>query len=103
MPLTLAPTVFRYIEYKDLEYAYNQFKEFNINGRKIAQYFYSLCERHLRMVMYPARERYFMLLEKFPWMSKRIPAKYLASYLGITPEALVNLKAGNSFIQKMAR
>lgn len=90
---TLAPTVLRYIEYKDLEYAYTQYKDFNINGRKIAQYYYGICERHLRMLMYPARERYIALLQHFPWMDERVPDKYLAAYLGIAPQTLSTYKS----------
>ncbi len=30
----LAPTAFRNIEYKALEQAYKEFKDFNVNGRK---------------------------------------------------------------------
>ena len=41
----------------------------------------------------PARERYEGLLQKSPELVRRLPAKIVADYLGISPETLSRLKA----------
>lgn len=37
-------------------------------------------------------ERYHELIDKFPGIMQRIPQKYIASYLGITPQSLSRLR-----------
>ena len=41
---------------------------------------------------FTAEERYVAFQKKYPQFDRRIPQKYLASYLGITPEFLSKLK-----------
>lgn len=41
---------------------------------------------------FTAEERYVAFQQKYPQFDRRIPQKYLASYLGITPEFLSKLK-----------
>ncbi|HWY37609.1 MAG TPA: Crp/Fnr family transcriptional regulator [Bacteroidia bacterium] len=41
---------------------------------------------------FTAEERYVAFRKKYPQFDRRIPQKYLASYLGITPEFLSKLK-----------
>ncbi|MEP6466867.1 MAG: hypothetical protein ABJB05_11215 [Parafilimonas sp.] len=89
---TIEASVINYIEFKDLESIYKKYTDFNINARKITEKYYCLSEDHLMLMHLPARERYFALLNQFPWMAKRIKDKYLAGYLGITNVALSKFK-----------
>ncbi|MEM6524718.1 MAG: cyclic nucleotide-binding domain-containing protein [Bacteroidota bacterium] len=55
----------------------------------------SLCElqnRVIKMMSASTYERYEFFLQKYPDIANRIPQWMIASYLGITPEALSNVK-----------
>ena len=54
----------------------------------------------LSFIKHSPTERYQRLLRERPELIQRIPATYLASYLGITPESLSRLKA-RLFRQRM--
>jgi CRP-like cAMP-binding protein len=49
-------------------------------------------QRIMHINSFNAEDRYSAFLKKYPQFVKRIPQKYLASYLGITPEFLSKLK-----------
>jgi len=49
-------------------------------------------QRIMQINSFSAEERYVAFSKKYPQFDKRIPQKYLASYLGITPEFLSRLK-----------
>ncbi|MEL6675326.1 MAG: Crp/Fnr family transcriptional regulator [Bacteroidota bacterium] len=51
-----------------------------------------LQRRVLMLMSAPAIERYEHFLETYPQIIDRVPQKMIASYLGITPEALSTLK-----------
>jgi CRP-like cAMP-binding protein len=51
-----------------------------------------LQQRIIMLMSYSAKERYEHFIETYPNISKRIPQKMIASYLGITPEALSTIK-----------
>ena len=91
---TIEPTVVNYIEYKDLDYIYSKYTDFNITARKITEKYYCISEDHLMLMHLPPKERYAALLKQFPWMPGRIKDKYLAGYLGITNVALSRYKRG---------
>jgi len=90
---SIEATIVNYIEFKDLEYIYNKYTDFNINARKITEEYYCVSEDHLMLMHLPAKERYQSLIKQYPWMPKRIKDKYLAAYLGITNVALSKLKS----------
>ncbi len=58
-----------------------------------------LQKRIIMLMAATAKERYEHFLENYPQLVNRIPQKMIASYLGITPEALSNIKA-KSFRKK---
>lgn len=39
-----------------------------------------------------AEERYHTFQQKYPWLEQFVPQKYIASYLGITPEFLSKIR-----------
>ena len=55
----------------------------------------SVVRHQLRLVQYhsaDAEERYLIFLSTFPGMEQYVPQKYIASYLGITPEFLSKVR-----------
>lgn len=55
----------------------------------------SVMRHQLRLVQYhsaDAEERYQIFLRTFPGMEQYVPQKYIASYLGITPEFLSKIR-----------
>lgn len=60
---------------------------------KLLEKVYILKEaREKEFLLYDAKERYEIFLEKFPNLEKRVKQYQIASYLGITPVALSNLR-----------
>lgn len=52
----------------------------------------AMQRRILMLMSFSAMDRYKTFCDTYPEMSKRLPQKLIASYLGITPEALSKLK-----------
>lgn len=90
-----------YISYKELQDIYRKFPEFNFIARVLTEKYYCLSEQRLYSIrMMRATERYEYLLEHHPELLLRVPAKYIASYLGITPEMLSKIKTGKNHFLK---
>jgi CRP-like cAMP-binding protein len=49
-------------------------------------------KRLIQLLSYTAEERYLTFLETYPSLVARVPLKLIASYLGITPEALSRIR-----------
>lgn len=78
---------------KDLDKLYLQVPKFECFFRIIMQHAY--IREQLRVIQnlsLPAEERYSNFILKYPQFMQRIPLKYIASYLGITPEFLSVLR-----------
>lgn len=85
------------ITYDQLQLLYDTFPEFNKVGRLLTERYYLLSEQraqNLRMQL--ARERYTQLLTDFPDIFRRVPLKYIASHLGLSPETVSRLRANIS-------
>ena len=83
-----------YVSYDELQYAYQNFPDFNTIGRILTQKYYQLSEQRLYSLrMQRAVERYLFLVDHFPQIIQRVPLKYIASYLGITEETLSRIRA----------
>jgi len=81
------------ISYAQLQQLYHDFPEFNIIGRLLTEKYYVLSEaRGQNLRMQTATERYEQLLTDFPAIFQRVPLKYIASHLGISPETLSRLR-----------
>jgi len=82
-----------YITYDELQYIYRHFPEFNFIGRVLLEKYYTLSEQRLYSLrMQRSQERYDYLLENHGDLVLRVPAKYLASYLGITEVTMSKIK-----------
>ena len=89
----LKRTVLYYIDHEQLQRAYASFPGLNYSGRLVAEnYLLLLYRRVAGMWMQTAADKYRWTMQNHPWLLERIPGKYLASYMGLTPEMLSRLK-----------
>ncbi|HEY2720134.1 MAG TPA: Crp/Fnr family transcriptional regulator [Chitinophagaceae bacterium] len=87
-----------YLTYDELQYIYKNFTEFNLIGRILITKAYLLSEQRLFfMRMKQAPTRYKMMVEHFPQLILRLPAKYIASYLGIGEETLSRIRSSRRY------
>jgi len=83
-----------YIDFNELQYIYQHFPEFNFTGRVLAENYYALSEQRLYSIrMQRGKERYDYLINNFPELIRRVPSKYLASYLGISEFTLSRIRS----------
>lgn len=89
----LTDTVIWQITYDGLQNVYAQTKVGNYLGRFAAEkLFLAKSKRELSLLKYTARERYLNLFTERPEILKHIPLKYVASYIGITPQGLSRIR-----------
>ncbi|MBF4467263.1 Crp/Fnr family transcriptional regulator [Flavobacterium sp. LC2016-12] len=90
---TLADTVLWRISYSDLQYIYAETKIGNTIGRLASEdLFLKKTKRELSLLNDSAEQRYRNLFIEQPQLIQKIPQKYLASYIGITPQALSRIR-----------
>ena len=58
------------------------------NGQMFQTAYIALQRRITQSLSSKADERYQQFLEKYPGLQNRVAQKYIASYLGVTPEFL---------------
>lgn len=81
------------ISYSDLQNIYITSSVGNRIGRYAAeQLFLAKSQREMAFLMQSAEERYLNLFTEQPRLIQEIPGKYLASYIGITPQALSRIR-----------
>ncbi len=81
------------IDHAELEHIYKNYPEFNFVSRVLLQKYYTLSEQRLYSLrMQRSQERYDYLMQHHGELVLRVPAKYLASYLGITEVTLSKIK-----------
>lgn len=89
----LEDCVLYYIDYNELQHIYTYFPEFNFIGRLLTEKYYGLSEQRLySMRMQRAQERYDHLMENHSELILRVPAKYIASYLGLSEQHFSAIK-----------
>ncbi len=90
---TLTPTTLWRLTFSDLQYIYNNTTVGNIIGRKVAENLFMMkAKREQSLLNDTAEERYLKLFSEQPHLIKEIPLKYLASYIGVTPQALSRIR-----------
>ncbi len=86
---TLADTTVASLSYNALQHIYEKFPAFNYHTRIITeQYFYKQEQRLYMLRKHDALAKYKFFLENYSEFLKEIPQKYIASFLGVTPETL---------------
>ena len=82
------------IEYAQLEHIYRAYPEFNFVARVLLQKYYKLSEQRLYSLrMQRSQERYDYLMEHAPELILRVPAKHLATYLGMAEETVSRIRS----------
>ncbi|HSH66856.1 MAG TPA: Crp/Fnr family transcriptional regulator [Bacteroidia bacterium] len=84
------------LSYEDLHRFYDEIPMFERAVRKITEhYFIKALDRSKKVnrAGYSAQERYMHYVNTHPKLANRVPAIYLASYLGITPETFSRLRS----------
>jgi len=90
---TLTKTVLWQITYKDLQTIYNETVIGNVIGRRASEeLFIKKTRREIALLNETAEQRYKNLLEEQPELIRQIPLKYIAPYIGITPQALSRIR-----------
>lgn len=90
---TLTETRLWRISYKDLQDVYQQTQSGNLIGRKMAENMFLIkSKREISLLNKTAEERYMDLFSERPELIKQIPLKYIASYIGVTPQALSRIR-----------
>ncbi|MFT6802106.1 MAG: CRP-like cAMP-binding protein [Salibacteraceae bacterium] len=64
----------------------------NANVKSLVNRLAALQDRILGLMSSSASERYKDFLETYPTITQRVPQRMIASYLGITPEALSRVR-----------
>lgn len=87
--------VFR-MSYSDMQTLYDESKNAERVGRKMIELIYMQREmKELQLHSRTAEDYYCDLLRTNKELIQQIPQKYLASYLGITPESLSRIRKNN--------
>ncbi|KEO72661.1 Crp/Fnr family transcriptional regulator [Anditalea andensis] len=90
---TLTDTTLWQLTYNDLQIIYKETEIGNSIGRHASEdLFLKKSKRELSLLNETAQQRYLNLLTEQPHLISHIPLKYIASYIGITPQALSRIR-----------
>lgn len=90
---TLTDTVIWQLTYDNLQLLYSTLPKSNIFGRLLTEEIYlKKARRELAFLTQSAEERYLDLFSLRPNIIKSIPLKHIASYIGVTPQALSRIR-----------
>ncbi|MCK8523006.1 Crp/Fnr family transcriptional regulator [Aquimarina sp. D1M17] len=90
---SLSETTLWRISHQSLQKVYRETAIGNTIGRLAAENLYLLkSEREQSLLNETAEERYLSLFTKRPNLIREIPLKYIASYIGVTPQALSRIR-----------
>ncbi|WP_422356693.1 Crp/Fnr family transcriptional regulator [Roseivirga pacifica] len=89
----LSDTILWQVSFDELQEIYAKTTVGNTIGRLASEdLFLKKSARELSLLNDTAEERYLKLFSKRPELIQKIPLKYLASYIGITPQALSRIR-----------
>jgi CRP-like cAMP-binding protein len=90
---TITDSVLYRMEYSDVQDIFNTTSIGNRIGRLATEdLFLKKAKRELDLLNKTAEERYLSLFTERPELIKEIPLKFIASYIGITPQALSRIR-----------
>lgn len=92
--VAMEETTITCVEYTDIKKLYTEFPEFNIIGRKQAEYGFYLAEQRTQILRkHTAEEKYKFFLDTHPSLLQRVPLKNIATYLGMNEETLSRVRS----------
>lgn len=90
---TLTATTLWRLSYDHLQNIYDKTTAGQQIGRLVAErLFLKKSKREMIFLNLPAEARYTQLFEEQPAIIRQIPLKYIASYIGVTPQALSRIR-----------
>ncbi len=90
---TLTKTIMWTISYDNLQKVYKNTKMGNFIGRFSSEKLFLIKSKREQSLLFDsAKTRYLNLFKERPRLIKQIPLKYIASYIGITPQALSRIR-----------
>ena len=90
---TLTDTIIWQLSYDNLQKLYKTLPRSNVLGRLLTEEIYlKKAKRELALLNQSPEERYTDLFTLRPHLIKTIPLKYIASYIGVTPQALSRIR-----------
>lgn len=90
---TLVKTTLWRLSYKDLQTIYHETEIGDKIGRMASEdLFLKKFKRELSLLNETAEQRYRNLFNEQPHLLQHIPLKYIASYIGVTPQALSRIR-----------
>ncbi len=90
----LEETTLACINYSDIQKMYSDFPEFNIVGRKQAEYGFFMAEQRTQILRkHTAEEKYKFFLSNHPTLLQRVALKHIATYLGMNEETLSRVRS----------
>lgn len=90
---TLTDTTIWSVSYAHLQEVYKHTKIGNLIGRLSSERLFLIkSKREQSLLNETATERYLNLFKERPKLIKEIPLKYIASYIGVTPQALSRIR-----------
>ena len=90
----LEETTLACINYADIQKMYTDFPEFNIVGRKQAEYGFFMAEQRTQILRkHTAEEKYKFFLSNHPTLLQRVALKHIATYLGMNEETLSRVRS----------
>ena len=93
---TLEPTIVASISYDEMQWLYKEFIEFNVVGRILnEQYNVLAVTRAEEIRINNATTRYQVFIKNYPELERRVPTRYIASYIGVDEATLYKIKNGN--------
>ena len=89
----ISDTILWSISHTDLQEIYSTTVIGNTLGRYASEGLYlKKTKRELSLLTKSAEDRYLNLFKEEPHLLRQIPLKYIASYIGITPQALSRIR-----------
>lgn len=90
---TLTDTVLWRMTYNDLQAIYKETEFGNVIGRQAGEeLFLKKQKRELELLNLTAEQRYINLFSEQPQLLQKVPLKYIASFIGVTPQGLSRIR-----------
>ena len=90
---TLSDTTLWRMSYDDLNEFYENTDNGNLIAKRMAEHMFLIkSKREFSFLSKTPAERYLELFKEKPRLLKQVPLKYIASYIGITPQSLSRIR-----------